>query len=112
MKEHKFRVWHLWGEGFSILTLDELCKKPQKYHSTYYKDSIERFTGLIDDKGIEVYKNDIVELDLNNLGVKRCIVKWHKHHASWYFDNPKQNYFMEDIAYIQEHIKVVGNIHQ
>ena len=71
----------------------------------------EEFTGLNDENSIDVHENDIVELDLNNLGIKRCIVKWHEHNLCWYFDNPKQNYFMEDIAYIQEHIKVVGNIH-
>ena len=121
MRERKFRVWSnelnmmfdsdnlvFTYKNGEIINVNSTLVNLTAPLSNYV---LEEYMGKKDEFGIEVYDNDVVELDLNNLGIKRCIVKWHDHNASWYFDNPKQNYFMEDIAYIQEHIKVVGNIH-
>ena len=124
MNEIKFRVWDInegeycdkyYHNGFLIATDGTLImydSKTRKYLDVAGNNIIEQYIGVKDKDGMEIYKNDVVELDLNNYGIKRCVVKWHEKCASWVFNNPKENYFMEDIAHIQEHIKIIGTIHE
>jgi uncharacterized phage protein (TIGR01671 family) len=121
MREIKFRVWNgMWMEYNVFIDRGKAYYHNPTEEDGYFnftteyfdKTPIMRYTGLKDKNNVEVYEGDEVYLDLNNYGIKKCDVKWHDKGACWYFETPKENYFMTDIFYMTDCIEVIGNIYQ
>jgi len=109
MREIKFRVWchdkQDWEDDEVLLTLNGLFREFKmngKWRDVTKTHTVEFYTGLKDEEGIEIYENDIVNVD-GTIGVVSFTGgRWgvvEKHGIDSLFRYRKQD------------IKVIGNIH-
>ncbi len=73
---------------------------------------VEQFIGLQDKNGVDVYENDNVELDMNNLGMKKATVIYRDDLMQFVFDTPKGIYTIIEDCIQVSCIEVIGNVHE
>lgn len=93
MRLYLFRVYNKVTNDFEYFDFST--------HSDFYPDNIEnieQFVGYTDKKGVKVFDGDIVQDDYRS---KPILVEW---------DNKKAQYSLG--GYGNDHITVIGNVHQ
>ncbi len=116
-REIKFRCWCKRDKGFLhcfSMTPDkgvEARGGVQMYPERNWV--VTQYTGLKDKNGVEIWENDLVELDNNRL----CKVVWHSYSGRWdlKFISEKQltpKFLPCGINDIRNRGEVIGNIHE
>ena len=71
---------------------------------------LERDSGLTDKNGNKIFDGDRVKLDLNNEGFVKAVVIFK--YGCYVFDTPKEIYTVWESDVLENHIEVIGNIHE
>ena len=114
MRDIKFRAWDKKQKRFGYLDLSS----SDFGDPSYFNDTLQQFTGLLDENGVEIYEGDIVQLclqgygiDLPNVTVSDVVYKY----GGFQFNNNKKildvEQYIQSLMY-QYEILVIGNIYQ
>jgi len=96
-------------EGYDFFKIDD--NTFFMYEQLSFDDVVlEQFTGLYDKNGTKIFDGDILQLDLNNEGLKTAQVNYR--YGCFVFDTPKESYTIWESEVLENHIEVIGNIHE
>jgi len=113
INQFKFRLRVMFNDnqtfGFLVFNIEDLIKKDRIFLTNYTIIAIDRFTGLKDKKGNDVFESDIVKWYKYTLEIL-----WDDENARFYYKIIKGPKEIPDIRLyrMEEAAEVIGNIHK
>ena len=115
MREIKFRAWDETAGTGRMVEWSNLLKWRAEiiFINAPREVTLMQYTGLKDKNGVELWENDLLELDKNRL----CQIVWHKESGRWDLkfvseQNITPKFTPCGIDNVRSRGEVIGNIHE
>ena len=95
----------------------QLIKEGLDYDENVTPESVGQFTGLKDEKGVDIYEGDIVFDQMKNFEKRKSIVQWDDINPCFVLKRIDEKYNHTDYEYDFDKcdmmtIEIIGNIHE